>query len=54
VFYCHRQLLCGHRTAQKMKHVASGKTQGETTRSIAAVKENRSCELALKKNLHTF
>ena len=26
VFHCHRQPLCGHRTAQKMEHVAFGKT----------------------------
>jgi hypothetical protein len=26
VFHCHRQTLCGHRTAQKMKHVAFRKT----------------------------
>ena len=26
VFHCHHQPLCGHRTAQKMKHVAFGKT----------------------------
>jgi hypothetical protein len=27
VFHCHRQPLCGHRTAQNMKHDAFGKTQ---------------------------
>jgi hypothetical protein len=26
VFHCHRQPLCGHRTAQKIKHVSFGET----------------------------
>jgi len=25
VFHCHRQPLCGHRTARKMKHIVFGK-----------------------------
>ena len=62
VFHCHRQPLCGHRTAQKMKHVAFGKTLRWNNRPWARLHlkqnvsfqrwknrcgSNRSCSLAL-------